>query len=87
MDPQTFAYLTIRPDSSVNYGVSSTALNKGYAISDKTAITLVESINQETADLLKEIFQENKAEVEITYSSIYDEVWRTSTINFPEKIE
>ena len=87
INPIKFAYLAIRPDSSVNFSLSSNTLSKGYAIPDKVALSIIGSNNPETADLLRKLFEEDGAEVEITYSSIYDELWRTSTGSPPKKIE
>lgn len=85
--PIRFAYHAIRPYSSVNFNLSSTELSKGYAIPDKVAIPIIRSNNQETANLLREFFEKGDVEVEITYSSVFDEMWQTSTKFPPQKID
>ena len=88
MNLRPFAYQMIQPDSSSAYNVSSSALPQGYAIPSKESVLLIGSNNRETADLLKGIFFKDDTEIEIVYSSVYDEQWRITTGSFvPEKID
>ncbi len=80
MNLNPFAYQIIQPDSSSAYSVSSGSLPTGYAIPSKESILLLGSNNEETANLLKKLFFENEVEIEIIYSSVFDEQWK---LTFP----
>lgn len=86
--PNLFIYNTIHPDSSINFSFSSTTLSKGSVVPSERVIVVLESNNKETADLLKPLFLEDDVNIELVYSSIFDEKWRiTYKSALPEKID
>ena len=77
------------PDTkSGNVWLKQLGIPEGYAIPSRETVALLGSNNKETADLLKGLFFEDQVRIEITYSSIYDEVWRvTNDVYIPEKLD
>lgn len=88
MNLNPFARQIIQPDSNSTYNVSSSSIAKGYAIPSKESVQLLASNNEETADLLRKLFFGDNVEIEIVYSSVFDERWRLTNRSFvPEKID
>ncbi len=84
-----FARQMIQPDSTNTYSTSSSSLARGYAIPSKESVQLLASNNKETARLLRKLFyDEDDVEIEIVYSSVFDERWKLTSRSFiPEKID
>ena len=84
-----FSYFMLRPDTMTNYNVSSTSIDEGYVIPAGETIQMVSSNNTPTWELLYNAFMEkDRAVVEITYSSVYDETWLIKGAGaIPEKLE
>ncbi len=88
LDPVSFYHQVIWPKDTIRF--LSSNLNPGQVIPAGHQIELVIVGNsQKYADKLKALFNgDGEAELEVVYSSIYDEVWqKKGMMNPPEKLE
>ena len=88
-NPSSFYFSSVEHPDSANYAIDSGYTPEGYAVSAGERILLIGPASEYSASVLNELFfGQKKAVIEITYSSIYDEVWRISSEDYlPEKVE
>ncbi|MGB3849708.1 MAG: hypothetical protein WA958_07035 [Tunicatimonas sp.] len=88
-DPPRFYFSNVKPPDSVDYSINNASISLGYVVSAGEQLLLIEPNSEYSASVINELFfGDNRAIAEITYSSIYDEVWQVSNEKYvPEKID
>lgn len=85
-DHNIFLEKVILPSDVIDYTYSN--IDKGMIIPAGRKISLVLAHNPaENSTKLKKIFEQQTAQVEITYSSIYEEKWKMKGMSPPQKLK
>ncbi len=90
--PPSFLTDIIALEDSIDYSdfsINSAHTPPGYVIAAGEQLLLIEPNSEPAASAINRLFVgKDKAIIEITYSSVYDEVWRVSNESYlPEKID
>ena len=86
-DLSVFYFNFFSPSDTNNISVNNQAIFPGFAIPAGGEVLLIESISEYSAAVIGDLFYGDKTTVEITYTSVYDEVWKIKGNGSPEKIE
>ena len=87
-DPSAFYFGYFSPADTNNYSVNNQEIFPGFAIPAGGEVLLIGSVSEYSASVIGNLFygDDDKATVEITYTSVYDEVWKITGEGSPEKI-
>ena len=86
-DPSAFYFGFFSPSDTNNISVNNQDIFPGFAIPAGGEVLLIESTSEYSAAVIGDLFYGDKTIVEITYTSVYDEVWKIRGGGSPEKIE
>ena len=85
--PAAFYSSLVHPPDSIDASVSNGYLIPGQVIPAGEAILLIGSDNEYSAEAIYKVFYNEETTLEITYASVYDEVWKVTSSSPPEKVE
>ena len=86
-DPSAFYFGHFSPADTSNYSVNNQDIFPGFAIPAGGEVLLIGSVSEYSASVIYDLFYGGKTTVEITYTSVYDEVWKITDDGAPEKID
>ncbi len=84
-----FYFDNVNLADSIDYSIDNGYIPTGYVVSAGEQMLLIKPNSEPAASAINRLFfGRDKAVIEITYSSVYDEVWRVSNESYlPEKID
>ncbi|WKN45731.1 hypothetical protein [Tunicatimonas pelagia] len=88
--PSSFYFNSINHSDSADFAISNVDISPGYVLPAGKTIFLIGSSSEYSAAVINTLFvnSDERAIIEIEYSSIYDETWRIRSDDpIPKKIE
>ena len=86
-DPGSFFFAFVHPPDSIDASIDDGDLALGQVIPAGEEVLLIGSNDEYSAKAIYQLFYGDETTLEIIYTSVYDEVWKVTDNDPPEKIE